>query len=92
MRLFHSSPSAREDAEWPLHGGALCITSEEIARAARALVAAYGPAASQLMVKRTRAVRRRGDSESATLWSAVAKAIEEQLGTPTADGNSALGD
>jgi hypothetical protein len=56
------------------------ITQDEIARAARELVAAYGPAAIHLMRQRTRAVRRRGDAESATLWLAVADAIEQELG------------
>jgi hypothetical protein len=56
------------------------ITPEDIARAARELVAAYGPAAIPLMRRRTTAVRRRGDTESATLWLAVAAAIEHQLG------------
>jgi hypothetical protein len=59
------------------------ISGEEIAGAARELLAAYGPAATQLMKRRTRAVRRRGDAKSAILWLAVAKAIEEQL---AADG------
>jgi hypothetical protein len=31
------------------------------------------------MKKRTRAVRQRGDAESAILWSAVALAVEAQL-------------
>lgn len=56
------------------------ITPEDIARAARELVAAYGPAAIHLMRQRTRAVRRRGDAESATFWPAVAEAIEQELG------------
>lgn len=56
------------------------ITQDEIARAARELVAAYGPAAIHLMRQRTRAVRRRGDAESANLWLAVADAIEQELG------------
>ena len=56
------------------------ITTDDIARAARELVAAYGPAAIHLMKQRTRAVRRRGDADSATLWLAVADAIEQELG------------
>lgn len=56
------------------------ITQDEIARAARELVAAYGPAAIHLMRQRTRAVRRRGDAQSVTLWLAVAEAIEQELG------------
>jgi len=56
------------------------ITQEEIARAARELVAAYGPAAISLMRQCTRAVHRRGDAESANLWLAVAEAIEQELG------------
>lgn len=48
-------------------------------RTARELLAAYGPAATQLMKRRTRAARRRGDAESATLWLAVAQAIEAEL-------------
>lgn len=58
---------------------AAAIDTDEIARAARELVDAYGPRASALMRKRTRAVRQRGDAESATLWSAVAVAVEAQL-------------
>jgi hypothetical protein len=54
-------------------------TAEEIARAARELVASYGADAAALMRKRTRAIRRRGDAESASLWIAVARAVEEQL-------------
>lgn len=56
------------------------VTQDDIARTAHELAAAYGPAAINLMHRRTRAVRRRGDSESATLWLAVAKAIERELG------------
>jgi hypothetical protein len=55
------------------------IDANEIARTARELVDAYGPGASALMKKRTRAVRQRGDAESAILWSAVALAVEAQL-------------
>lgn len=55
------------------------VDADEIARTARELVDAYGPRASALMRKRTRAVRRRGDAESATLWSAVGRAVEAQL-------------
>lgn len=55
------------------------IDPAEIARAARALVDAYGPRAIALMRIRTRAVRRRGDSQSAMLWSAVAQAVEAHL-------------
>ena len=51
----------------------------EIERAARALVEAYGPEAIALMQRRTHAVRRRGDVESATLWLALARAVEVQL-------------
>lgn len=80
--------SARE-AEWALRDKARGITSDHIARAARELVAAYGPAARDLMRKRTRAVRRRGDSESALLWFAIAQAIEEQLGARAASGREA---
>jgi hypothetical protein len=56
------------------------ITAEHIMRAARELVAAYGPSAAELMKRRTRAVRRRGDAESATLWFALAEAVELELG------------
>ena len=66
--------------EWPLRGPSLRVTPDAIARAARELVAAYGPKASQLMLKRMHAVRRRGDAQSASLWSAVARATEEQMG------------
>lgn len=80
-------------AEWPLRGNALRITSGEIARAARELVAAYGADAIALMQKRTRAVRRRGDAESAALWCAVAQAIEEQLAAASPlDNPRAAGD
>ena len=58
---------------------AATFDADEIVRAARELVDAYGPRAIALMRKRTRAVRRRGDAESATLWSAVAVAVEAQL-------------
>ena len=64
----------------PGGGKPVRITQDDIARAARELVAAYGPAAIHLMMQRTRAVRRRGDAESATLWLAVADAIERELG------------
>jgi hypothetical protein len=66
-------------AEWADTRQPARITPDEIARAARELVAAYGPAATQLMRRRTRAVSRRGDAESATLWMAVAEAIEQEL-------------
>lgn len=79
-------------AEWPARGNPIRITDDHIARAARELVAAYGPDAIVLMRKRTRAVRRRGDAESATLWYAVAKAIEEQLAARAARSDSAAGD
>jgi hypothetical protein len=78
-------------AEWPLRGPRVAITSDEIARAARELVAAYGSAAIALMQKRTRAVRRRGDAESATLWVALARAVEEQLAAGGRDGRSVAG-
>jgi len=79
--------AAQAAAEWPSRGSPRRITEDDIARAARELVAAYGPDAIALMQKRTRAVRRRGDAESATLWFAVAKAVEEQLsaGGPAGD-------
>jgi hypothetical protein len=84
---------AEGQAEWPLRGNAVRITAEEIARAARELVAAYGAEAIALMQKRTRAVRRRGDAESASLWFAVAQAVEEQLAAAGAlDGRRASGD
>ncbi len=67
------------EAEWPIRGNPLRITPAEIARAARELVDAYGPDAIRLMQTRTRAVRRRGDTESAMLWYAIAQAVEEQL-------------
>jgi hypothetical protein len=63
------------------------IDAAEIARAARELVDAYGPRAITLMRNRTLAVRRRGDAESAMLWSAVAQAVEMHLaGTSQPDG------
>jgi hypothetical protein len=77
------------EAEWPVRGNALRITPDHITRAARELVAAYGRSAIQLMQKRTRAVRRRGDAESATLWFAIAKAVEEQLGARGGQSGSA---
>jgi hypothetical protein len=70
---------AEEEVEGPLRGNPFPITAADIARAARELVAAYGPDAVALMQRRMRAVRRRGDAESATLWCAVAEAVEEQL-------------
>lgn len=70
---------AEEEVEGPLRGNPIPITATDIARAARELVAAYGPDAAALMQKRMRAVRRRGDAESATLWCAVAEAVEAQL-------------
>jgi hypothetical protein len=76
-------------AEWPSRGNPLRITKDDIARAARELVAAYGPEAIALMQKRTRAVRRRGDAESATLWFALAKAVEEQLASGDGAGAEA---
>ena len=57
----------------------MAIGAEDIARAARELVDAYGPDAIALMQRRTRAVRGCGDAESAMLWSAVAAAVEAQL-------------
>ena len=72
-------PGSPRDAEWPIHGNPLRITPDEIARAARELVDAYGPKATRLMQNRTRAVRRRGDTESARLWDAIAEAVKEQL-------------
>ena len=86
------SAGSQREAEWPIHGNPLRITPDEIARAARELVDAYGPKATRLMQNRTRAVRRRGDTESATLWFAIAQAVEEQLAgiAPTArDGGTA---
>jgi hypothetical protein len=86
-------PGSEGEAEWPIRGNSIRITPEEIARAARELVAAYGPAAIALMQKRTRAVRRRGDAESATLWFAIAQAVEEQLSASgTLEGSRAAGD
>jgi hypothetical protein len=72
-------PGFQRDAEWPIRGPSLRITPEEIARAARELVDAYGAEAIKLMQNRTRAVRRRGDTESARLWDAIAEAVKEQL-------------
>ena len=79
---------AEGQAEWPLCGASRRITAAEITRAARELVAAYGADAIALMQKRTRAVRRRGDAESATLWFAVAQAVEEQLAASSVLGGS----
>ncbi len=70
---------AGAEADWPYRRNPLRVTPDELVRAARALVAAYGPRAVELMEKRTRAVRRRGDGESAALWIAVARAVEKQL-------------
>ncbi len=89
---IHRAPrpaGCEPEAEWPVRGKPRRITSSDIERAARELVAAYGPAAIALMQKRTRAVRRRGDAESATLWFAVAKAIEQQLSARGGTGDSA---
>jgi hypothetical protein len=69
--------------EWRLRENQLRIDRDDIERAARELVSAYGPRAGELMRERMRAVRRRGDAESASLWSAVARAIEEQMGAKT---------
>jgi hypothetical protein len=79
MERARPSAGPGGEAEWPIRGNRLRITPDEIARAARELVDAYGPEAIRLMQNRTRAVRRRGDTESATLWYAIAQAVEEQL-------------
>jgi hypothetical protein len=79
-------------AEWSLRGHRAGITSDEIARAARELVAAYGPDALALMQKRTRAVHRRGDAESAMLWRAVGAAVEQQLANGGNGGRGVAGD
>lgn len=79
MREAPAASKAGGEAEWPRRGQPARITADAIARAARELVDAYGPDAIALMQRRTRAVRRRGDAESATLWFAVAQAIERQL-------------
>jgi hypothetical protein len=71
--------SPRTDAAATEGEPAAAIDADEIVRTARELVDAYGPRAIALMRKRTRAVRQRGDAESATLWSAVAAAVEAQL-------------
>ncbi|MCW5771437.1 MAG: hypothetical protein KIT16_07380 [Rhodospirillaceae bacterium] len=55
------------------------ISDDSISRTARELVAAYGAEAAGLMRRRILAVRRRGDSASASLWLAVADAIEREL-------------
>lgn len=55
------------------------LLDDEIERAARALVDAYGSEAIALMQRRTRAVRRRGDVASAALWLALARAVEVQI-------------
>ncbi len=62
-----------------LNARAIAIDDQEIERTARELVDAYGRRAVDLMRQRTRAVRRRGDAESAMLWSAIAQAVEAQL-------------
>jgi hypothetical protein len=72
-RREHSPPTRSSRADAP------GVLDDEIERAARALVAAYGPGAIALMQRRTRAVRRRGDEESATLWRALARAVEMQI-------------
>jgi hypothetical protein len=72
--------------EWRLRDDPERIESDDIARAARELVAAYGPRAGELMRQRMRAVRRRGDRESASLWFAVARAIEAQTGASVPKG------
>jgi hypothetical protein len=79
-------------AECSLRGHRAGITSDEIARAARELVAAYGPDALVLMQKRTRAVHRRGDAESAVLWRAVGAAVEQQLANGGDGGQGVAGD
>jgi len=84
--------SERAEAEWPIHGTPVRVTSGDIVRAARELVAAYGPKAIVLMQQRTRAVRRRGDAESATLWFAVAQAVEQQLAGNASGETGAAGD
>ena len=79
-------------SEWRLRGSSSRVTDDDIMRAARELVAAYGPRAGELMRKRMRAVRSRGDAESASLWQAVARAIEEQTagpGAPSGDSGHA---
>ena len=78
-RVRKHADSANEEVEEPIRGNPIPITAADIARAARELVAAYGPDAAALMQKRMRAVRRRGDAESATLWCAVAEAVRAQL-------------
>jgi hypothetical protein len=78
-RAMPRTGSEAAEAEWPIRGAHARVTSDDIVRAARELVAAYGPEAIALMQRRTRAIRRRGDAESATLWFAVAQAVEEQL-------------
>lgn len=79
MERARTSARSEAKAEWPMRGNPLRITPDEIARAARELVDAYGRDAIRLMQKRTRAVRRRGDTESATLWLAISQAVEELL-------------
>ena len=56
------------------------VSSDDVMRAAREMVDAYGPAAGGLMRERMRAVLRRGDAEVATLWHAIARAVDHQLG------------
>ena len=68
------------------------IGADDIVRAARELVDAYGPDAIALMQRRTRAVRRRGDAESATLWSAVAAAVEAELAAASPERAATVGD
>jgi len=71
--------AARRQGE-PSRVSAGPVSLDEVVRAARELVAAYGPAAGRLMRARMRAVRRRGDAESAALWHAIAQAVDHELG------------
>lgn len=75
-----------------LNARAIAIDDQEIERTARELVDAYGRRAVDLMRQRTRAVRRRGDAESAMLWSAVAQAVEAQLALGASLRGAAEGD
>ena len=64
----------------PSRAAAAPVSTDDVVRAAREMVDAYGPAAGQLMRERMRALRRRGDSENALLWQAIAEAVDDELG------------
>lgn len=55
------------------------MADNDVRRAARELVAAYGAGAIRLMRERSAKVSQRGDEKTAVLWLSIAAAAEQQI-------------